>query len=395
MTKLRIAVEGCCHGQLSNIYKTVSRIHSSNPIDLLIILGDFQSLRSVEDMASISIPPKFQRMGDFHRYYNGELVAPIPTIFIGGNHESMRHLMCLPHGGYIAENIYYLGYSNVIWFKGIRIGSLSGIWKEWDLDKARFEWDMLEAQHWQRGIKSLYHVRQKELLPLFMLQEDKGMDIMLSHDWPNEVVYHGDIEGLLKVKPFFKKDIDNKELGSPINSELLDRLQPKWWLSAHLHVKYRAEINHGKDKEDKIETKDTNEIDLDLDSDSDIENDETNKKESNKTTSFLALDKCMPRRQWLEVIELETDITHPSYINDSMYWDPEFIDNLRYLSRHKDMIYSKKLQDYNWGQLQKDKSQEVSHTDDFEIYMIPEYTKNIQKEETEQTKYFCKKFELI
>ena len=368
-------------------------MHSTNPIDLLIILGDFQSLRSIEDMSSISIPPKFQRMGDFHKYYNGELVAPIPTIFIGGNHESMRHLMLLSHGGYVAKNIYYLGYSNVIWFKGIRIGSLSGIWKEWDLDKARYEWDLLESRHWQHGIKSLYHVRQKELLPLFMLDENNEMDIMLSHDWPNEAVYHGDIETLLKAKPFFKKDIDNKELGSPINSELLDRLQPKWWLSAHLHVKYRAEIKHGKNGNDSIEKKqNTNEIDLDLDDDSD---DDTRTIESNKITSFLALDKCMPRRQWLEIIEVETDVTHHSYINDTMYWDPEFINNLKYLCHHKDMIYSKKFQDHNWAQLQNAKNQEITKIDDLEMYRIPEYIEGIEKKETEQTEYFCKKFELI
>jgi lariat debranching enzyme len=31
-------------------------------------------------------------MNTFYKYYSGEAVAPIPTIFIGGNHEASNHL---------------------------------------------------------------------------------------------------------------------------------------------------------------------------------------------------------------------------------------------------------------------------------------------------------------
>lgn len=171
MTKLRIAVQGCCHGQLNQIYKEVSRIHAKTPIDLLIILGDFQSIRDGQDFKSIAIPPKYQRLGDFISYYNNEIEAPVPTIFIGGNHESMRHLMLLPHGGYVAKNIFYMGYSNVIWFKGIRIGSLSGIWKEWDFNKQRPDWNDLENNNWKANIRNLYHVRISDIAPLFMIDQ--------------------------------------------------------------------------------------------------------------------------------------------------------------------------------------------------------------------------------
>lgn len=32
-------------------------------------------------------------MRTFYKYYSGELVAPILTIFIGGNHESSQYLL--------------------------------------------------------------------------------------------------------------------------------------------------------------------------------------------------------------------------------------------------------------------------------------------------------------
>lgn len=31
-------------------------------------------------------------MKDFHKYYSGAAEAPVPTIFIGGNHEASNHL---------------------------------------------------------------------------------------------------------------------------------------------------------------------------------------------------------------------------------------------------------------------------------------------------------------
>ena len=37
----------------------------------------------------------------------------ILTIFIGGNHEASNYLQELPYGGWVAPNIYFMGYANV------------------------------------------------------------------------------------------------------------------------------------------------------------------------------------------------------------------------------------------------------------------------------------------
>lgn len=84
------------------------------------------------------------------------------TIFIGGNHEASNYLQELPYGGWVAPNIYYLGYANVITIGGIRIAGLSGIYK---------------SQHWMQGhhekppynentIRSVYHIRNLEIFRL-------------------------------------------------------------------------------------------------------------------------------------------------------------------------------------------------------------------------------------
>lgn len=38
------------------------------------------------------------------------------TLFVGGNHESSGYLAELPNGGWVAPNIYYMGYASVSYF---------------------------------------------------------------------------------------------------------------------------------------------------------------------------------------------------------------------------------------------------------------------------------------
>ena len=40
----------------------------------------------------MAVPPKYREMATFYKYYTGEKVAPVLTLFIGGNHEASNHL---------------------------------------------------------------------------------------------------------------------------------------------------------------------------------------------------------------------------------------------------------------------------------------------------------------
>ena len=44
------------------------------------------------DLRCICCPDKYKNIGDFHKYYSGEILAPYMTVFIGGNHESSNYL---------------------------------------------------------------------------------------------------------------------------------------------------------------------------------------------------------------------------------------------------------------------------------------------------------------
>ncbi|CAN8229769.1 unnamed protein product [Cochlearia groenlandica] len=267
---MKIAIEGCMHGDLDNVYKTIQhheQIHNTK-VDLLLCCGDFQAVRNEKDMDSLNVPRKYREMKSFWKYYSGEEVAPIPTIFIGGNHEASNYLWELYYGGWSATNIYFLGYAGVVKFGNVRIGGLSGIYNERHYRSGHFE----RPPYNESTIRSVYHVREYDVQKLMQLKEP--LDIFLSHDWPVGITDYGDSESLIRQKPYFQKEIADRTLGSKPAALLLEKLKPKYWFSAHLHCKFAAAVQHGDD---------------------------------GSVTKFLALDKCLPGKKFLQIIEVESE----------------------------------------------------------------------------------------
>jgi len=95
-------------------------------------------------------------------------------------------------------------------------------------------------------------------------------------------------------------------LGSPANQLLLELLQPRYWFSAHLHVKYGARIQHP----------------------------------SGNETRFLALDKCLPGRDFLQIIDVQP--SPGAAAGDGLEYDAEW---LAVLARTQD-LYSVSYQPY-------------------------------------------------
>jgi len=282
---MKIAVEGCCHGELDKIYETLEHLEKKENIkvDLLLCCGDFQAVRNEADLSCMAVPPKYRHMETFYKYYSGEKKAPVLTVFIGGNHEATNHLWELPYGGWVAPNIYYLGYCGVINYGGVRIGGLSGIYKGHDYNKGHFE----KPPYNESTVRSAYHVRSFDVFMLKLISQP--IDIFMSHDWPVGVYRHGNLEALYKFKEFLRPEIENNTLGSPPAGELLTLLKPKYWFAAHMHAKFPALIPH-------------------------------KCQDGVKFTKFLALDKCLPRREFLQVIDVGP-VTAPLELT----YDPEWL----------------------------------------------------------------------
>jgi lariat debranching enzyme len=245
----------------------------------------------------MAVPAKYRSMGDFYSYYKGEKVAPILTLFIHGNHEAGNHLQELYAGGWVAPNIYFMGYSNVLKFGGLRIGGLGGIFRDKYYHRGYFE----KAPYDAESLRSVYYVREYEVWKLKHFKSK--IDLFFSHDWPLGI-YHAqcDLPRLIRTKPFFEQEIKSNTLGSLANQEVLRALKPAYWFSAHLHVKFAAIVDHSSDGS------------------------------GEQTTKFLALDKCLPRRDYLQILEFP-DVPESE---KKLSYDPEWLailkESLKYYS---------------------------------------------------------------
>ena len=66
---MKIAIEGCAHGELQKIYETIQGIEKPENIkvDLLLCCGDFQSTRNLEDLTTMAVPKKYQDICTFYK----------------------------------------------------------------------------------------------------------------------------------------------------------------------------------------------------------------------------------------------------------------------------------------------------------------------------------------
>ncbi|KAL6213030.1 hypothetical protein ACLB2K_018245 [Fragaria x ananassa] len=238
---MKIAVEGCMHGDLDNVYRTLQHIEKvqNTKIDLLLCCGDFQGVRNEKDLKSLSAITKL--------------------LIICGNRTT--------EGGR-APNIYFLGFAGVVKFGNLRIGGLSGIYKSRDYRSGHYE----RPPYNENTIKSVYHVREYDVHKLMQVEEP--IHIFLSHDWPLGITDCGDWKQLVRYKPHFETEVRERTLGSKAAAQLLEKLKPPYWFSAHLHCKFAARVQHGQD---------------------------------GPVTNFLALDKCLPGKKFLQVLDVDSE----------------------------------------------------------------------------------------
>ncbi|KAL7717466.1 Lariat debranching enzyme [Entamoeba marina] len=225
-----IAVVGCVHGHLQEMYASIQNYEKANgKIDFVICTGDMQTLRTKEDLAFLKCPEKYRKMGDFEKYFCGTARAPYPTIFVGGNHEASNSLLNMHNGGFAATNIYYLGAVGTVQMNGIRVCGMSGIYKEYD-QNLPFTYPPNI-----RDCVNLFHTRRMEVEKLKSITR---ADIVVSHDWPQGIVAKGNYAQLYKNKPHIQND--GFALGSPLGAEVLAKIHPSYWISGHMHCGYEA-----------------------------------------------------------------------------------------------------------------------------------------------------------
>lgn len=272
MTNTTFAVEGCCHGDLDRIYEVLGEFEKRNEVraDFMICCGDFQAIRNSVELETLACPPVYRHLKDFHKYWKEESIPRCLTLFVGGNHEAPGHLREMYFGGFAARDIFYMGSSGVFRINGLRIAGISGIYKSHDYEKPIFE----SPPYTEDTKRSAYHVRRFEVDKL--MQIEQPVDIVVSHDWPTGITQYGDTETMLRLKDRtgqLRGEINSGQLGNPHTMALLKKLKPKLWLAGHMHIKYAAIYEHA----------------------------------DGSITRFLALDKCIPRRPFLQFLSMNAE----------------------------------------------------------------------------------------
>jgi lariat debranching enzyme len=217
---VKVAVSGCVHGEIDKLYECLESTERYKGIkaDILLCTGDFQAVRDGKDLKSLACPQKYRKMGDFHEYYSGIKQAKVLTVIVGGNHESSRYFHMAPNGGWIANNMYYLGRAGVVRCGSLRIAGVSGIYNYHQFDSPL----PLTCRNDSES-HSVFYTRRFDYQNLFQLSSP---DIFMSHDWPQGVYHFGNTEDLLRKKPFLSESIRDNSLGSPFHTNLLRTIRP-------------------------------------------------------------------------------------------------------------------------------------------------------------------------
>lgn len=219
---LRIAVFGDVHGKQNLMYRAAEDWQERNQksIDLVLQVGDFETITKPEDFAHYYAPVKYHHVSEIAEYCKGLQKAPFFTVFIGGNHEAWGVLQKHNNGGFICPRVYYMGRSNVIDIQGVSIGGLTGVFGREHYHKPlpaepSYDWKFYREE-------AVKHLEEK-------IKEHKGVDILMVHDW---------------VKPFSaidvqeESDVPRSMKRNPIVTPtytLVEKYQPDHVFMGHMH----------------------------------------------------------------------------------------------------------------------------------------------------------------
>ncbi|OHT02715.1 Lariat debranching enzyme [Tritrichomonas foetus] len=234
---MKIFVTGCLHGEWDRLIQTVEElIQQGEQIDLILVTGDAQTMRYQEDLNAFAAPPKYRLMGSFYKIYNGEKKIPRPTIVVGGNHESADFLHLLPFGGWLAEDVFYIGRAGSLSIGDITISAISGLYKHEDYYRKVDENFPLRTQ---ADIHTWYHIRAFSDFQLLGLPHTQ---IMLSHEWPAKIPLNYGGEYLKRRRRDLIESDRTNSFGLLKGLDIIHHLKPSTWFASHHHITFRANV---------------------------------------------------------------------------------------------------------------------------------------------------------
>ncbi len=228
------AAVGDVHGEMYLMLAILDKIQSklNKSISFVLQVGDFEPHRNYADVMTMDAPSKYKKLGEFHHFYTKNYQFPYPIYFIGGNHEPYGFLDRLPPKvTEIASNCYYLGRVGCLELAGLKIVGVSGIYKA-----KLFDNRPPISQINSRSNSDYIGFTYKEINQAIDYQKT---DILLLHEWANNIVAEKDQEILSQYLPRRKYE----EIGNEYASYLIEILQPRLVLCGHMHFPYRNSLS--------------------------------------------------------------------------------------------------------------------------------------------------------
>ncbi|MBT3304096.1 hypothetical protein HN592_01470 [Candidatus Woesearchaeota archaeon] len=203
-------------------------LYSKYPdIDLVLQVGDFNTARNKEDLKTLFSPPKYREIKDFPDYFSGKKRIPLPTYFIGGNHESWGFLENFNSDNEVTPNLNYFGRVGLININGLHIAGVSGIFSK--------HYTQLNERD-SSNLKDRSYFIADDIKHLRSLAE---IDILLLHEWPNNLFQHEEPPKQLADR--FGSDLNN--VGhSDLLYDIIVEKQPEYVFCGHTHLPYTGKI---------------------------------------------------------------------------------------------------------------------------------------------------------
>ncbi len=180
MNTVRFVALGDLHGSFA---RAAEAMHEASEIlgglDLALCVGDAEANRNAKDAAGVATGRGHRRwVGEFPMVLRGEVLLPAPLYFIGGDHEPWATLDAQGPGE-IGGSVHFMGRAGVREISGMNIAFISGI------RGAASEGDMFSRHG--RDERACWVRAEMIALERAIAKRDR-IDIMMTHDWPDEVL---------------------------------------------------------------------------------------------------------------------------------------------------------------------------------------------------------------
>jgi predicted phosphodiesterase len=191
VNSVRFVILGDIHGSFARAADVIEQAAGVlGRVDAAICVGDLEPNRNARDAAGVATGKGHRRwVGEYPQVLRGEIVLPAPLWFIGGDHEPWATLDSQGPGE-ISPGVTFMGRAGVRDVKGLNVAFISGV------QGPASDGDMFSRQG--RDERACWVRAEMIALERAVAKHDR-IDILVTHDWPDEVLGEPGNTELLRV----------------------------------------------------------------------------------------------------------------------------------------------------------------------------------------------------